>query len=277
MGVVESSGLLERVRGAFPQVDVPLELVDGPAEQLRLSLDPEKLEELSRSIAARGLMQRPGLRAVGGRYEVVWGHRRTEAVRLLGWLRLPAVLVEGDADELVVMGAAENWDREDLSPVEEAAACRRLYGSLGEDVSRVAARIKRSKGWVESRLRLLSWPADVLASVHGREISSAAGAELAAISDDQHRAFLLGHAVRSGATARTCQAWRIAWEQTGVAPDVSVHQVGPGGTIYPPTEAELPCYCCGRRQGFSALTHVWLDAECLRVTQEAWEIARGVA
>lgn len=262
-------------RGSYPVVEVELAAVDPPAEALRIELDADRLEELARSISRLGMLHPPGLQRVGERWRVVWGHRRTEAARLLGWLRMQACEVSGDADEAVVLAAAENLERSDMSPVEEAGAVSRLFDAHGQDVDRVARAINRSRAWVEGRLRLLSWPEDVQRAVHEGRLSMAAGVELAAISDDGHRAFLLGHAVDGGASARTCQAWRIAWLQSGVVPDVSVDQVRPGGVPSPAIEAELPCYLCGRRRPFGELTHVWLDAGCLEAFVSARDAAAG--
>ncbi len=274
MDPVESPVLAVARPAGYPFVEVELALVDPPDEQLRADLDPDKLEELARSIGREGLLQPPGLRPVDGRFVVVWGHRRTEACRLLGWRRMPACVVEGDPDQLLVKSAAENLERSDLTPVEEAAAVDRLYQSMGQDVDAVARRINRSRGWVESRLRLLAWPGDVSAAVHQGRLSLAAGAELAAITEDVHRRFLLGHAIEGGATARTCQAWRIAWLQGLPVGDPSVVQVGPSGVQHAPVEAMLPCYCCGLSRKYSELQHVWLDAACFELSVAAWAAAR---
>jgi ParB family chromosome partitioning protein len=246
-------------------VELELSLVDPPAERLRFGLNEERLTELMLSIGAEGLLAPAGVRAVDGRYQVVWGDHRTEALRRLGWRRAEFFVVRADLDQSVVLSATENLQRHDMSPVEEAAACGRLYEALGQDVDVVARRLKRSRGWVESRLRVLSWPADIQKAVHDGDLSGAAGAELALISDGGHRAFLVSHAVGGGATARTCQAWRIAWEQTGTVSTAAVQQVAPGREPPPPVEAELPCYFCGDREPYGRLTHIWLCPEALEM------------
>lgn len=275
MGQSTSSPLLANARAPFRLVRLRIAEVEPPAERLRFGLNEAKLEELAASIRERGLMQPAGVRLVDGRYQVVWGDHRTEALRRLGWSEADFFLVEAGVQESVVLSAVENLQRHDMSPVEEAAACQRLYEAEGEDVDRVAGLLNRSRAWVEARLRVMGWPADVQRAVHEGSISAAAGAELAPISDDEHRRFLLHHAVEGGATARTCQAWRIAWLQTGAVPNPSVVQVGPGGTAPAPVEAELPCYLCGERHLFSALQHVWLDAECFAVFQQVVESYRA--
>lgn len=263
--VVVSSPLEESARGRFPLVELELGLVDPPAERLRFGLNEEKLAELMLSIGDEGLLAPAGVRRVDGRYQVVWGDHRTEALRRLGWRRAEFFLVEVDADQAVVLSATENLQRHDMSAIEEGAACGRLCEALGDDVDAVASRLKRSRAWVESRLLVLGWPEDVQLAVHEGRLSRAAGAELARVSDDVHRRFLLEHAVDGNASARTCMAWRIAWEQTGVADTSSVAQVGPGRTVPPPVEAELPCYFCGDREPYGRLTHIWLCPEGLEM------------
>jgi ParB/RepB/Spo0J family partition protein len=256
--------LFEEVsRDRWAVVEVEVALVDPPAEEVRFGLSEERVEELEGLIRKEGLLQFPGVRRKGERFLLVWGKHRLEAVKRLGWLRMPARLVEVDDDQAVLLGGIENLAREQMSPVEEAALCGRLLEVGGGDVDVLARRLKRSRGWVESRLRMLSWPADIQKGVHDGSLSAAAGSELALISDDGHRAFLVSHAAGGGATARTCQAWRIAWEQTGVVDSSSVAQVAPGRTVPPPVEAELPCYFCGDRELYGRLTHVWLCPEAL--------------
>lgn len=265
MEAVVSSPLEVTARGRFPLVELDLGLVDPPAERLRFGLNAEKVLELMLSIGDEGLLAPAGVRAVDGRYQVVWGDHRTEALRRLGWRRAEFFLVDVDDDRAVVLSATENLQRHDMSPVEEAAACGRLCEVYGEDVDAVARSLKRSRAWVESRLVVLGWPADVQQAVHEGRLSRAAGAELARVSDDVHRRFLLDHAVDGNASARTCMAWRIAWEQTGVVDSSSVAQVAPGRTVPPPVEAELPCYFCGDREPYGRLTHIWLCPEALEL------------
>lgn len=265
MEAAVSSPLEVSARGRFPLVELELERVDPPAERLRFGLSEEKLGELMLSIGDEGLLAPAGVRLVDGRYQVVWGDHRTEALKRLGWRRAEFFLVDVDADQAVVLSATENLQRHDMSPVEEGAACGRLCEALGDDVDAVARRLKRSRAWVESRLLVLGWPEDVQLAVHEGRLSRAAGAELSRVSDDVHRRFLLEHAVDGNASARTCMAWRIAWEQTGVADTSSVAQVGPGRTVPPPVEAELPCYFCGDREAYGRLTHIWLCPEGLEM------------
>lgn len=262
---VVSSPLEVTALGRFPLVELELGLVDPPGERLRFGLNEEKVVELMLSIGEKGVLQPPGVRAVDGRYQVVWGDHRTEALRRLGRRRAEFFVVQADADEAVLLSATENLQRHDMSPVEEGAACGRLCSALGDDVDAVASRLKRSRAWVESRLLVLGWPEDVQLAVHEGRLSRAAGAELSRVSDGVHRRFLLEHATDGNASARTCMAWRIAWEQTGVADTSSVAQVGPGRTVPPPVEAELPCYFCGDREPYGRLTHIWLCPEGLEM------------
>jgi hypothetical protein len=122
---------------------------------------------------------------------------------------------------------------------------------------------------------MLTWPEDIQLAVHRGELAAAAGLELAAVSDETHRRFLLGHAVNGGATARTCQAWRIAWQQSGVVNDSTVAQVTPGGVGHRPVEAELPCYFCGDREIYSRLVHIWLCPEALELFTRFRDAYRG--
>lgn len=134
---------------------VPVHLVD-PGPNDRAVFDDAKLRELADSIAAEGLLQPPVLRPrPGGRFEIAAGERRTRAVRLLGWETMPAVVREMDDETAAAIMLAENVQRADLSPIEEAQAYRSRMDRFGWSVAECARRANVSDSKVRGRLRLL--------------------------------------------------------------------------------------------------------------------------
>jgi ParB family chromosome partitioning protein len=119
---------------------IPLELIDaGPND--RQTFQEEALRELAESIQTHGLAQPPTLRLVGDRYEIVAGERRVRAMRLLGWAEIPAFVREMDDETASAIMLAENVQRTDLDPLEEArayASRRERFGYSVEDLARVA-------------------------------------------------------------------------------------------------------------------------------------------
>jgi hypothetical protein len=205
----------------------------------------------------------------------VWGDHRLEAVRRLGWSRVPVYLVTATDDEAVLLAAHENLRRHDMSPVEEARLCERLYRVLGEDTDRVARELCATRDWVEQRLLMLRWPDDLLELVHQGRLSMRVARELSRIKVDSDRAYYTGYALDGGATAATVAAWARDWEMSGAARDPRVSHIPPGSVQPEPVEATLPCYFHGTREPISRLVHVWLCPEALRLFIEFRDAYNG--
>jgi ParB/RepB/Spo0J family partition protein len=264
-------------QGRYPLVVLDVGVVDPPLERIRLGYSEEKIAELMASIPQRGLLQPPGVRRVGDRFVTVWGDHRLEAVRRLGWRRVGMFVVDASVDESVILAAHENLRRHDMSAVEEAGLCQRLFEVLGEDTDRVAREIYSTRDWVESRLLMLRWPADVLKLVHEGRLNMKQARELARIKVDADRSYYTEFAVDGGATASTVAAWARDWELSGAARDPRVDHLPPGSVAAVPDEARLPCYFHGDREPMGRLVHVWLCPEALALFIEFRNAFNGSA
>src|SRR6266566_4950736 len=145
----------------WTETDLLLSLLDPPQDAHRITVDPERVAALADDIAGQGLLQRVGARgpSPAGRYEVVWGDRRTRAFRLLERASIPARVCAWDTDPLHAR-AMENLGGERLTPLEEARICAR-YLERGSSVAGVARLVRHTPPWVTSRLELLRYPQDV--------------------------------------------------------------------------------------------------------------------
>ena len=127
-----------------------------------------------------------------------------------------------------------------------------------------------SKHWVIQMVNMLSWPDDVLQSIHAGWLSISAGSNLALINDDTYRDFLLRNAMEGGVSARTTAAWLQAWRSL-VPQEVAVtREPGPADAASVPAIPQAPCYICGRAHRTDELAHIPVCLECCGVV-------RGVA
>jgi ParB/RepB/Spo0J family partition protein len=138
--------------------DTSLDLIDPDPDQPRRHFDPAKLTELAQSIAANGLaspiLLRPGQ---GGRLLLVHGERRWRAARQLGWTTIPAIVRDVDPADVPWVQLAENIQRADLSPIEEATAYReRLAAGITQE--QLAERVGKTRTYITQKLRLLGLP-----------------------------------------------------------------------------------------------------------------------
>ena len=135
----------------------------GPGRyQPRSRMDETALQELADSIRMHGLMQPIVVRPDGGgRYEIIAGERRFRAARLAGLAEVPVLVREVPDEQALQLALIENIQREDLNPLEEAQAVRRLIDEFGYTHERAAESIGRSRSATSNLLRLLNLAAPV--------------------------------------------------------------------------------------------------------------------
>lgn len=192
--------------------DVPLSLIDDPADILREDFNTDEMGQLADSIAAEGLHQPIGLKPTPGtnRYKIAWGHRRYMAHVLLHRPTIRAEILPDDADTLLY-AISENLQRSNLTPIEEALAIQRLH-DRGQDVTSIARLMRRSQPWVISRLHLLTLPHDLMDAIRTRTLTMAVAAALAPVDDEKYRRLLIEEARRTGASAASAGLWAQHYE-----------------------------------------------------------------
>jgi ParB family chromosome partitioning protein len=187
---------------------IPLSQIREPDHRLRETIDPGALGELADSMAAEGLHQPIGVRVLPdpGGYEVIWGHRRLLAARLLLWPTIAARIFPTEYDPLLA-AVSENLQRADLTPLDEAHALVRFV-ERGHPIVAMARLFRRSEQWVRERLALVDLPADLQEVVAARTLPLAVVRVLADVDHPEYRAELLREALRTGASAATAEVWR---------------------------------------------------------------------
>jgi ParB family transcriptional regulator, chromosome partitioning protein len=142
--------------------------------QPRVSVDDANLEELTRSIASHGVIQPIVVRRVGDRFQIIAGERRWRAARRAGLLRVPVVVKEvapGREQSLLEMALIENIQRENLNPIDEALAYRRLADDFHLKQEDIATAVGKDRASVANYLRLLKLPEEVRNEVASGRLS----------------------------------------------------------------------------------------------------------
>lgn len=143
--------------------DLPLDLVQRGRYQPRTDMDPDALEDLAASIRAQGVVQPIVVRPLqgGGRYEIIAGERRWRAAQLAGLHEIPAVVRDVPDQAAMAIALIENIQRENLNPMEEAQALKRLIDEFEMTHQQTADAVGRSRAAVSNLLRLLDLNGDV--------------------------------------------------------------------------------------------------------------------
>lgn len=171
-------------------VRVPARLID-PGPNDRKEFDPEKLRELAESIRDNGLAQPPLLRPKpDGRYEIVAGERRCRAMRLLEWETFPAMVEEMDDERASALMLAENVQRADLNPIEEAMAYQSRMERYGWSVPRVAREANVPESRVRARLPLLDLLVEFREMVKEGHLGVVLAAKVARLTPENQRQYL---------------------------------------------------------------------------------------
>lgn len=148
---------------------LPVDLIQRGKYQPRRDIDPDSLQELADSIKVQGVMQPIVVRPISDtRYEIIAGERRWRATQLVGLDTIPALIREVPDNAAIAMSLIENIQREDLNPIEEAAALLRLQQEFELTQQEVANAIGKSRSTVANLLRLMTLQEDVRKMVeHG--------------------------------------------------------------------------------------------------------------
>ena len=155
---------------------------------------------------ASGLLQPVVVRSQGGGYELIAGERRWRAAQRLGWTKIPAVVKEVDDRTLLTLALIENLQRDDLSPIDEAAGYRRLGDEFQLGHAEIARLVGRNRSTVANLLRLLQLPDEVQALVHDGRLSEGHARALLGLSDAERQLALAREAVEQGWSVREVEA-----------------------------------------------------------------------
>jgi ParB family transcriptional regulator, chromosome partitioning protein len=163
--------------------EVDIDLVEPNPEQPRTRFTDTALDELAQSISANGIVQPVVVRRKGAGYQIVAGERRWRAAQRAGLRRIPVTVREIADDKLLEIALIENIQRQELNPIEEARAYRKLIDSIGLTQEQVSERVGKERTLIATSLRLLKLPSDILQLIEEGKISAGHGRALLLIED----------------------------------------------------------------------------------------------
>ena len=203
-------------RGSFAGsalIEVPLDRIDPNPRQPRETFDEDALKELAASIEAVGVLQPIVIRPQDDRFQIVMGERRVRAAKLAGLATIPAVVRMTDEDSLLRDALIENIHREDLNPLEEAAAYEQLLADFDVTHEELATRLGRSRSSITNALRLLKAAPSVQRRIAAGTLSAGHARAVLKVLDHAQQERLADRIVAEGLTVR--QAEELASRLTG--------------------------------------------------------------
>jgi len=166
------------------EVEIPIAEIRANPYQPRKEFDEKSLRELADSIGVHGIFTPLLVRRSVQGYELIAGERRLRAAKLAGLARVPAISVDFTDEEMMEISILENVQRENLNPIEEAAAYESLIKRLGYTQEKLAERVGKSREYCANMLRLLRLPQPVQEMVTEKQLTMGHVRPLLALEDE---------------------------------------------------------------------------------------------
>jgi ParB family chromosome partitioning protein len=190
-------------------IEIDIDRLAPNEDQPRLQMDDRRLDDLTRSIKANGIIQPILVRKSGDGYRIIAGERRWRAAQRAGLLKVPVVVrdvPEGSHKELLELALIENVQREDLNPIEEAVAYQRLSEEFALTQEQIALAVGKDRSSVANYLRLLKLPEEVRADLASGALSMGHARALLAIANPAAQRHAAREVISRGLSVRDTEA-----------------------------------------------------------------------
>ena len=164
---------------------ISMNMIKANKDQPRKSFDPEKISELAQSIKEHGVIQPIILNKEGDTYIVIAGERRFRAAKSIGLVEIPAIIMNIDNKEVLEISLIENIQREDLNPIEEALAYKRLLVDFNLTQEEISKKVCKSRTAITNCMRLLNLDERVQDYIIDEVISEGHGRAILGLSDKE--------------------------------------------------------------------------------------------
>ncbi len=166
------------------EIEINISEIRPNPYQPRKEFEPKALQELADSIKTHGIFTPLLVRKSVSGYDLIAGERRLRAAKLAGLTQVPAIAVDFTEEQMMEISILENVQREDLNPIEEAAAYESLVKKLGYTQEKLAQRVGKSREYCANMMRLLKLPSEVQQLVIEKKLTNGHVRPLLSLEDD---------------------------------------------------------------------------------------------
>jgi ParB family chromosome partitioning protein len=193
---------------------IALDKIKPNKYQARKDFNEEKINELAQSIKQHGLAQpllvTPSI--IPGEFELIAGERRWRASKIAGLKEVPAIIKVTDDKERFELSLIENIQRENLNPVEEAKAYKRLCEEFGHTQEELAKGLGKDRSVIANTLRLLNLSEDIQDAISSGLVSAGHGRAIAVIEDEKKQKLFLERILKEKLTVRDIEGIVARWK-----------------------------------------------------------------
>lgn len=208
---------------------IALDRISPNPEQPRKTFDEDALEELTESIRAKGVIQPIIVEERDGDYVIVAGERRFRAAGRAGLREIPVVVAAYSAEEREIISLIENVQREDLNPIEEAAAYRSILTRTGINQDDLAREIGKKRSTIANSLRLLKLPEDMQSALRNGDMTAGHARAVLSVGSEDGRRRLFEMITGDGISVRSAEQEADRLSDVPVAEDESDGASDAGG------------------------------------------------
>lgn len=187
--------------------------------QPRKHFDESKLKELADSVKEKGILEPLIVRRVDQGYELIVGERRWRAAQKAGLKEVPVLVKEIEGRETLELSLIENLQREDLNPLEEAEAFRRLTEEFGINQAELGTRLGKDRTTIVNALRLLKLPSEVKDQLLHNRITSGHARAILSLGNKEKQKELCRLIIQKGLSVREAEALAKRWSEKQKKPE----------------------------------------------------------
>lgn len=187
-------------------ITIDINLIKPNTSQPRKSMDEGKIKDLAASIREYGIIQPVVLRKINDTYEIIAGERRWRAARQIGLKEIPAIIMDISDDKILEISLIENIQRDDLNPIEEANAYKKLIEDLHVTQEELSEKLGKSRVSITNSIRLLKLNDSVQQYIKDGLLSEGHGRALAGIDNKDLQVAYAQKAIKEGLSVRQAES-----------------------------------------------------------------------
>lgn len=188
-------------------IEVDINKIEPGPGQPRKNFDKEKIEALAASIKEHGMIQPLIVTKEKDTYYIIAGERRWRAARIAGYQTIPVIERSASTKEVMELALIENIQREDLNPIEEAAAYEKLIREFSMTQEQVAAMVGKSRPSVANTLRLLNFTEHIRKMLITGELTAGQARPILALENENDQDLAADYIVKAGLNARQTEQY----------------------------------------------------------------------
>jgi len=242
---------------------IAVDLLDDPEQPMRSDLTDLSVEDLVISMKQVGIIEPLVVKQVGGRFEVIAGHRRLYSARLAKIVEVPCYVRTAGKEETEMLKIHENMYRADINPADEARHFSVMIDKYQMSPIKIAQLISKSPSYVVDRLAILDYPDLLREAMLKGEISFSVAREFARFDDLAQMRSAIYYAKRGGMTSEMAKKWVQDYKRSKEHPPITQSTVQNDTTGTIETEHFVQCVYCRENVSLMQAEVVYMHRKCL--------------